>query len=655
MSDFAPSSNKPKASVLYSQELKCKNKCGFYGNREWQGYCSQCYRELNQKIKPVHDSKGPSKKVVRSYSDAHESSISLGFSKFEEKKKQHSEKRSKTIKSIIKRGHTSKESSTQSPSKDIFTIAEIHQLSKDLQLKDSVAKDVFKQIQTQLDIMSKFYDKSIDEQSEVMQDFYNFMSNRLETHPAYQDLNSEQVDVLIDKIEEKLMIHMHTTVYHLITSENEEKDLALQNRIRALNWITPQRLGMEINESLPGVRALVDDAINDIVEMDSKIAPQEKISCIVKCSRNIFNIINLCQGVTASADEFLPAMVYIVLRANPTRLQSNIKYITSYSIPIRLRSGEGAYYFTNLCCAVQFIEDLTSESLNLSNEEFERYLSGEVPAGLNEENATESEALRMMLQRISTLDKIQEKLDDITVGMVDLKDKIAQSEDVKKKPSTPLIINPKPYVIPAGTNLNLIPKMLRNRVVMEDSPDDILVDIDSKPENGDKDAQENSAANTATQLAFGDNPLTDFHSMSLTESKVLCPDSHVTMMQPLHVTLPSQANGNNCKLFSEMLSENSKAEPDVSQTENFEPVINIKDLEYPTEIFPDSEESSRTDELRPVDSLDYMDNVQNSSVRGLVDPLSPEASFLEENLNLPPPLLPVVVQNVSADGTNDRI
>lgn len=48
-------------------------------------------------------------RVMRSYSDAHESSsLTLGFSKFEEKKKQQSEKRSKTIKSIMKRGNTSK-------------------------------------------------------------------------------------------------------------------------------------------------------------------------------------------------------------------------------------------------------------------------------------------------------------------------------------------------------------------------------------------------------------------------------------------------------------------------------------------------------------------------------------------------------------------
>lgn len=47
-------------------------------------------------------------RVMRSLSDAHEIPLSLGFTKFEEKKKQQSEKKSKTIKSIIKRGHTSK-------------------------------------------------------------------------------------------------------------------------------------------------------------------------------------------------------------------------------------------------------------------------------------------------------------------------------------------------------------------------------------------------------------------------------------------------------------------------------------------------------------------------------------------------------------------
>ena len=93
----------------------------------------------------------------------------------------------------------------------------------------------------------------------------------------------------------------------------------------------------------------------DVIEMNSKVAPQTKINSIVNCSKNILSIINLSQGVTVSADEFLPAMVYVVLKANPPLLHSNVKYITNYSIPARLRSGEGAYYFTNMVRISNFV------------------------------------------------------------------------------------------------------------------------------------------------------------------------------------------------------------------------------------------------------------------------------------------------------------
>lgn len=74
-------------------------------------------------------------------------------------------------------------------------------------------------------------------------------------------MNSDQIDQLMDRIEEVLMGHLQKNVSHQISSEYEEKDLALQKRIRTLHFITSQHLGLNITENSPEVRDLIDKAI----------------------------------------------------------------------------------------------------------------------------------------------------------------------------------------------------------------------------------------------------------------------------------------------------------------------------------------------------------------------------------------------------------
>ena len=65
--------------------------------------------------------------------------------------------------------------------------------------------------------------------------------------------------------------------------------------------------------------------------MSQRQTPLEKLDCILEASRHIYSAPSLNgQSQPISADDFLPVLVYVVLRANPPELQSNVDFVSSY-------------------------------------------------------------------------------------------------------------------------------------------------------------------------------------------------------------------------------------------------------------------------------------------------------------------------------------
>ncbi|MEQ2283342.1 Rab5 GDP/GTP exchange factor [Ameca splendens] len=379
-------------------DLLCKKGCGYYGNAAWQGLCSKCWREEYQRVrqKQIQDDWALAEKLQREEEEAYASSHAVHsqspaghaslapFSKFEEKKTNEKTRKVTTVKKFFSpssRTASKKETQdgkTPSPSISRHASFDTDQVSKDfvefLKNFHKPGREIHKHCRAFLVNMSSKKDLSADELSECVQDFYQSLADRLMSHFKG---SSESVEQVMDQVEKYIMTRLYKSVFCPETTDDEKKDLSTQNRIRALHWVTIQMLCVSMDEEIPEVSENVVKAITDIIEMDSKRVPRDKLACITRCSKHIFSAIRITKNEPASADDFLPALIYIVLKANPPRLQSNIQYITRFCNPSRLMTGEDGYYFTNLCCAVAFIEKLDAQSLNLSPEEFERYMSGQ--------------------------------------------------------------------------------------------------------------------------------------------------------------------------------------------------------------------------------------------------------------------------------------
>jgi len=110
--------------------------------------------------------------------------------------------------------------------------------------------------------------------------------------------------------------------------------------------------------------------------MDNYKAPKDKMTCILNCSKLLFSILNKAskEGHPAGSDEFLPLLIYTVIKSNFGRFQTNINYIQNYRSPNKLTS-ECSCYLTHLYSAVTFAENLDASDIKIDPEEFVRLMN----------------------------------------------------------------------------------------------------------------------------------------------------------------------------------------------------------------------------------------------------------------------------------------
>nr|CAD7264924.1 unnamed protein product [Timema shepardi] len=95
----------------------------------------------------------------------------------------------------------------------------------------------------------------------------------------------------------------------------------------------------------------------EIAAISAYKTPRDKLQCVFRCATTIMNLLAMaCERGVPAADDFVPVLVYVLIKANPPSLLSTVQYVNSF-YGSRLE-GEEQYWWIQFCSAIEFIKTM---------------------------------------------------------------------------------------------------------------------------------------------------------------------------------------------------------------------------------------------------------------------------------------------------------
>ncbi|KAI3761774.1 hypothetical protein L1987_52196 [Smallanthus sonchifolius] len=254
-----------------------------------------------------------------------------------------------------------------------------------------------------------------------VQEFFSNMEANFRAHPLWAGRTEEELDSAGEGLEKYIMTKLFTRVF-----ASHPDDVKTDNEFNKKSALIQQFIHPDHLDIQPIYQNNTSwlEAQKELLKINTYKAPRDKLACILSCCKVISNLM-FNASVSGNenppgADDFLPVLIYVTIKANPPQFHSNLMYIQRYRSNSRL-VGEAAYVFTNMLSAESFILNIDEKALSMSETEFVKNMESAqiVVSGLsgdyNGENLQSQSISESKLKEVPSVSDLENKGADMLV------------------------------------------------------------------------------------------------------------------------------------------------------------------------------------------------------------------------------------------------
>ncbi|KRX91095.1 GTPase-activating protein and VPS9 domain-containing protein 1 [Trichinella pseudospiralis] len=184
----------------------------------------------------------------------------------------------------------------------------------------------------------------LDEKTHLLSTFLSQIYSSVQTDPVWNGCTCDQLEWIRLSIERMIMARIYVSALYPNGEVDVMRDRLFHQTVQRLGeLITPTHKSLAIPTEYiaecpwPSAQA-------EILKINVYKSAGDKVKCVQRCCETIMHLLRASNAQTPSADDMVPLLVYVLIKANPEALLSTIQYVNGFYSG--RMEGEEAYCWT---------------------------------------------------------------------------------------------------------------------------------------------------------------------------------------------------------------------------------------------------------------------------------------------------------------------